>query len=113
MILHQKKHTNHSLNSLLVNWEGDLILKTEGIHIRLIILPVGEMSKEYSIHGTRRINANNIGNKTVQQNVISLSNLIRGKEAAPRGKPILEDSSTSVPLFSPKVISSGLLDEII
>jgi hypothetical protein len=78
--------------------EGYFLIRTEGRHIRLIILPVGEMSKECSIQGIRIINANNIGNKTVQQNVISLSNLIRGKAALVHMK-----QKIIIELFSPKV----------
>lgn len=41
----------------------------------------GIISKLYRIQGTRTIKAITIGNKTVQQNDINWSNLIRGKEA--------------------------------
>lgn len=41
----------------------------------------GKMSKLPIIHGTVIIHANNVGNTSVQQNVISVSKRTRGKEA--------------------------------
>lgn len=42
---------------------------------------VGTASKETIIHNTKNMKAKTKGNSTVQQNCISWSNLIRGKEA--------------------------------
>ena len=55
------------------------LLTTKGIDSKEIL--TGIIPKLYRIQGTSIINAMTIGNSTVQQNDISWSYLIRGKEA--------------------------------
>ena len=61
-------------------------------------------SNWYNIHGIKTINANNKGNKTVQQNDINWSNLILGNEALTQ-----INTKTKIELFNPKVKPVNIL----
>ena len=58
----------------------------------------GKILKLYNTQGTSIIKANNIGNKTVQQNPINWSKRILGKEALTHIK-----INTKAALFNPKL----------